>query len=262
MLNTALAVKRTQITQLIDASVQVFHAFANANQGVSKAVAELPGTLNQATATLLKVKTFADLLAPATRNLLPAALAIPAANAATIDLAKPSTPIVRDEIRPFVVAARPLVRNLKPASRNLATATPNLSKVFVVLNHLFNDLGYSPGGGQHGYLWWLAWGDHNARTLFSVQDANGDFRPLFLQASCATFAQVVQNAGPLSSLVLNLTPILGDAGLCPGGTAALARSLHAYNRSLKPTAPASLSSSGGTAAAAPALTNSTRRKAG
>ncbi len=47
-------------------------------------------------------------------------------------------------------------------------------------------LGYNPGGAQHGYLWWLAWLDHNARTLFSLQDANGDFRPLFLQASCAT----------------------------------------------------------------------------
>ena len=53
-------------------------------------------------------------------------------------------------------------------------------------------LGYYPGGTEHGYLWWLAWLDHNARTLFSVQDANGDFRPLFLQASCASLAQIVQ----------------------------------------------------------------------
>ena len=38
-------------------------------------------------------------------------------------------------------------------------------------------LGYAPGAGQHGYLWWLAWLSHNTRTLFSVQDANGPYRP-------------------------------------------------------------------------------------
>ncbi len=219
VLNTALATKRTQIAQLVGTSAKVFHAFANANQGVSRSVADLPGTLNQATATLQKVKTFADLLAPATRNLLPAVQAIPAANAATIALAKPITPVLRTQIRPFVVQARPLVRSLRPASIKLAKATPNLSKVFGVLNHLFNDLGYFPGGGQHGYLWWLSWGSHNARTLFSTQDANGDFRPLFLQASCASLAQIANNV-PLSAQVLNVTSVLTSKTLCPKQAAA------------------------------------------
>jgi len=232
VLNTAMATKRSQIASLIDSGSKVFHAFALANRNVSRAVADLPGTLNQTTSTLLKVQRFASLLAPATRNLLPAAQAIPAANAATISLARPITPVLQHEIRPFVVAARPLVRNLRPASVNLAKATPNLSKTFNVLNHLFNILGYFPGGGQHGYLWWLAWGGHDARTLFSVQDANGDFRPLFLQASCATYGQVVQNLGPLSSLALNIVPILGDAKLCPNGGQALAAGLKGYEKSL------------------------------
>ena len=75
------------------------------------------------------------------------------------------------------MAARPLVRQLKPASVNLAKATPSLSNVFAVLNHFVNMVGYNPGGAQHGYLWWLAWLNHSARTLFAVQDANGVFRP-------------------------------------------------------------------------------------
>ena len=89
-------------------------------------VADLPGTLSQTTATLAQGADVREHLAPATRNLLPAISEIPAANAATIDLARPITPICRTEIRPFVVAARPVVRNLRPASINLATATPNL----------------------------------------------------------------------------------------------------------------------------------------
>jgi hypothetical protein len=75
-------------------------------------------------------------------------------------------------------------------------------------------VGYNPGGSQHGYLWWLAWLDHNARTLFSVQDANGVFRPLFLQASCATLAQIANSVSGAET-ILNLTPILTSLQLCP-----------------------------------------------
>jgi hypothetical protein len=141
----------------------------------------------------------------------------------------PSTPIVKNEIRPFVIAARPVVRELKPAAVNLAKAPPNLNKVFTVLNHLFNMLGYYPTGNQHGYLWWLAWLDHNARTVFSVQDANGDYRPLFLQASCATLTQLV-NQTPLAEAILNLTPILSNAGLCPKQAAANQHAYQAYEK--------------------------------
>ena len=83
-------------------------------------------------------------------------------------------------------------------------------------------VGYNPGGAQHGYLWWLAWLNHNARTLFSVQDANGDYRPLFLQASCATLAQIA-NSVTGSETLLNLTPILTNLNLCPTQAAANAR---------------------------------------
>jgi len=226
-LNTALSHNQGQIVRLVDASSTVFRAFASQDSNISRSIADLPSTLAQTTDTLNKVTTFANLLGPVSRNLLPAAKALPAANAAITALARPSAPIVQNQIRPFVVAARPLVRNLKPAAQNLSKATPNLTKAFDVIQRLGNMLGYNPGNTEHGYLWWLAWLDHNARTLFSVQDANGDFRPLFLQASCATYTQLINSlnsaSGGLGSefeSVLNLTPILTTAGLCPAQSAA------------------------------------------
>ncbi len=199
-LNTALAQKQVQIGQLVVSSSKVFRAFASQEANISRAVADLPGTLDQTTATLAKVQTFANALGPAATNLLPAAADLPTANQALATLAKPSAPILKNQIRPFVIAARPLVRNLRPASVNLAAATPNLSASFTVLNHLFNMLNYEPGAGQHPYLWWLAWLDHNARTLFSLQDANGVFRPLFLQLSCQQLSLL---AGGSYSLVMS-----------------------------------------------------------
>jgi len=226
-LNTALATKQGQIIQLVDSSATVFRAFASQDTNISRAIVDLPGTLQQTAATLNKVQAFAKLLGPTAANLLPAARSLPAANAAITALAKPSAPIVQSQIRPFVVAARPLVRNLEPAATNLAAATPNISKTFDVLNRFVNMLGYNPGDTEHGYLWWLAWLDHNARTLFSVQDANGDFRPLFLQASCATYTQLVNSLNLASNglgsefeSVLNLSPILTTAGVCPTQAAA------------------------------------------
>ncbi len=209
-LNTALGSNQAQIVQLVDASATVFRAFASEDQNVSRTVADLPATLSQTTATLAKVQAFANLLGPTASSLLPAAQSIPAANQALAALAQPSAPIIQNEIRPFVVAARPLVRNLRPAATNLAAATPNLGGVFTVLNHLFNDLGYSPGGGQHGYLFWQAWAQHIARTLFSVQDANGVFRPLFIQASCSALSGL----NLTSSLVVGVLQINPVQTLC------------------------------------------------
>jgi phospholipid/cholesterol/gamma-HCH transport system substrate-binding protein len=217
-LNDALATKQGQLVQLVGSSAKVFHAFASEDTNITRAVRDLPGTLSQTTATLQKVTTFARILGPTSTSLLPAARSLPAANAALVKLAVPSTPVVKNQIRPFVIAARPTVRQLKPASINLAKATPKLNGTFNVLNHLVNMLGYYPSGNdQHGYLWWLAWLDHNARTLFSVQDANGVFRPLFLQGSCAALNQIATGVSG-SALLLNLDPIIGPTGICNNGT--------------------------------------------
>jgi hypothetical protein len=63
-------------------------------------------------------------------------------------------------------------------------------------------LGYNPEGPgceganqpsscQHGYLWWLAWLGHEVRTLFSMQDANGVYRPIFLELNCASYGELL-----------------------------------------------------------------------
>ena len=100
-----------------------------------------------------------------------------------------------------------------------------------MLNHFVNLLGYNPGDQIHGYLWWLAWADHDARSLFENQDANGDYRNLFLQVSCATAAQIAGGLnGALEEVVLNLTPILTDAGLCPAQAKANATAFQQFER--------------------------------
>jgi phospholipid/cholesterol/gamma-HCH transport system substrate-binding protein len=245
-LNDALAAKQTQITSMVDASSRVFGTLASEDKNISRAVNDLPGTLQQTTATLQKVQLFAQQLGPTASKLLPAAAGLPAANQALAALARPAAPIVKNQIRPFVIAARPVVRNLRPASGHLASATPNLSKTFGVLNGLFNMLGYYPGGSQHGYLWWLSWLGHNGRTLFSQQDAVGNFRPVFPQASCATLLSLGTFPG-IGSLLNVIGPIVANSSLCPQQAAAVSAAYRNYKSGHAGSAKLPLASSATTA---------------
>jgi phospholipid/cholesterol/gamma-HCH transport system substrate-binding protein len=219
VLNGALAQKGNDLAELVGTSSQVFRALASQDQNITRAVGDLPGTLRQTTQTFGKVKTLADVLGPAVTKLRPTVKALNSANKQITPFAKEAAPILRTEIRPFVRDARPVVRDLKPASKNLATATPDLTRTFTVLNHLFNMVGFNPNGREgpdnpkrdEGFLYWIAWLDHNGAALFSSSDANGPFRPVTLGAPCSTLKQTGDANPPLGMI---LAPALADPHVC------------------------------------------------
>jgi phospholipid/cholesterol/gamma-HCH transport system substrate-binding protein len=218
-LNGALASKGDDLAELVQTSSAVFRALASEDTNITRAVGDLPGTLRQTTQTLGKVKTLADVLGPAVTKLRPTVKALDSANHAITPFAKEAAPILRTEIRPFLRDARPVVRSLKPASKNLAAATPDLTRTFTVLNHLFNMVGFNPNGREgpdvakrdEGFLFWLAWLDHNGAALFSSSDANGPLRPVTLGAPCSTLKQTGDANPPLGMI---LAPALSDPNVC------------------------------------------------
>jgi phospholipid/cholesterol/gamma-HCH transport system substrate-binding protein len=219
VLNGALAQKGDDLAELVSTSSTVFRALASQDQNITRAVGDLPGTLQQTTQTFGKVKTLADVLGPAVTKLRPTVRALDSANKAVTPFAKEAAPILRTEIRPFIRDARPVVRDLKPASKNLKTATPDLTRTFTVLNHLFNMVGFNPNGKEgpdnakrdEGFLFWIAWLDHDGASLFSSSDANGPFRPVTLGAPCSTLKQTGDANPPLGMI---LAPALADPHVC------------------------------------------------
>ncbi|MDX6644060.1 MAG: phospholipid/cholesterol/gamma-HCH transport system substrate-binding protein [Solirubrobacteraceae bacterium] len=213
LLNTQLASQSGEVSELIEASSVVFRAFASEDQNISRAIADLPGTLRQTTITLGKVERFAKVLGPTADNLRPAVRALNRANIALRPFALEAAPILKKQIRPFVRDARPIVTDLKPAAMNLAKATPDLTGAFNVLNHLFNILGFNPkpGGGPAAsgdtvsYLFLIAWLSHQGTNLFSSQDANGSYRPVFIAAPCQSLAaDLPAQLGPATTLITGL----------------------------------------------------------
>jgi phospholipid/cholesterol/gamma-HCH transport system substrate-binding protein len=222
-LNTELAGRGGELSQLVSASAQVFRAFASENQNISLAVRRFPGALRQTTDTLGRVNTFAQVLGPTADKLRPAVRALNTANAAIQPFAKEAAPILRQRIRPFVRDARPLVRELKTPGRQLADATPDLTRSFVVLNKLFDLFSYNSNGREgpekanrdEGYLFWIAWVTHQTTHLFTSGDAHGSYRPVTLGGPCGILKGALAEDPTGIFANMNLGQILGAGGVCP-----------------------------------------------
>jgi phospholipid/cholesterol/gamma-HCH transport system substrate-binding protein len=218
-LNAELAGKDDQLAALVDSASKVFRTFAAEQQNLGRAVGDLPGTLRQTTDTLGRVERFARVLRPTADDLRPPVQALDRANAQVKPLAEEATPIVREQIRPFVRDARPLVRSLRAPAADLAASTPDLTSTFTTLNHFLNLASYNEKGRQgptvagrdEGYLFWLAWLQHNGAALFSSSDANGPFRPVTLGGTCSVLRELTGDNPPLNLL---FQPALLDQKVC------------------------------------------------
>lgn len=234
LLNTELAGKDDELAQLVDSASTVFRSFASQDVNISRTLRDLPPTLRQTTGSLRKLQTFANVLRPTATDLIPTAKALDKANRAVRPFAKEATPIIKNDIRPFVRQSRPLVRSLRPASENLAKSTPDLTRSFVVLNHLFNLLGFNQDGREgpdkasrdEGYLFWIAWLQHNGAAVFSTADAHGSLRPVSVTGTCTAIKasideQFSSQLPPAAATFLSgLTGVVTDPNVCGAVTAA------------------------------------------
>ena len=226
-LNVELAGKDDELAGLVRSASRSFRALASERQNVAGTVRELPSTLRQATSTLAKVDTFANVLRPTADKLVPVAGALQRANVATRPFAEEAAPQLAADIRPFVREARPLVRELRAPVRDLVAAEPGLTRTFRVLNHLFNMAAHNPGGREapggagreEGYLFHLAWLSHQAVNVFSNADAHGPQRTLTIGGTCTTLRGTAASA-PQAEFLFGLTGVLTDPAVCGGAPSA------------------------------------------
>jgi phospholipid/cholesterol/gamma-HCH transport system substrate-binding protein len=225
-----LSGKDKELVRLVDESNTVFKAFANQSTNVSASVAKLPGTLQDTSATLDKLQAYAPLLSNTLESLRPAFRQLDKTNAAVLPLVHEGTPIVQNQIRPFVRTARPYVRNLKPAAEDLSTAAPDLTASFHQLNRLLDMAAFNPKGAEpvtgdatkdtardEGYLYWAAWTVQNSVSLFSTSDATGPFRRALAGFSCTGIKETL-NQTPAAGAIIGLSNVLNTPGLCSGTT--------------------------------------------
>ncbi len=184
LLVEAVGGKDEQLAELVSASNAVFATFAKEDANFRKTLHLLPGALEKTGNELAKVKTASDALGTTLTKLEPFAKALAPAQLATKKLSLATTPIIKNDIRPFAREILPVVNELEPSTEDLAKAFPKFTVTFGVLNEFFNELAYNPGPKKAGFLFFLDWGNHDLNSVVSSSDANGPLGRSLVYFNC------------------------------------------------------------------------------
>jgi phospholipid/cholesterol/gamma-HCH transport system substrate-binding protein len=209
LLMDELGAKDDQVAQFVENSNAVFATLAHQDANLRSTLQELPSTLNETQRGLGKAKLLADELGPTLQALRPGARALGPTLRSVRPFVTKTTPVIHDEIRPFVRASRPTVKQLRPTLKDLAIATPDLTRTFKVVNYLLDELAYNPPGQEEGYLFWVSWANHLGNQIFTTQDAHGPIRRGLFIASCQDVPVLnqVSQANPLLGTLTDLLNI-------------------------------------------------------
>jgi phospholipid/cholesterol/gamma-HCH transport system substrate-binding protein len=215
--STALAQRDRQLAALVDSANANFEQFAAEEGALREALRLFPPTLTQAETTLRKTETLASELGPTLEGLRPFARALPTALRKTRPFFNETTPIIRDQIRPFARDVQPTVRDLRATTEDLAVVTPRLTRSFRVLNKFFNTLAYNPPGAAEPFLFWAGWLAHSGATLYNLQDAHGAIRRNLLLVNCPGYTNLnlVAEGNPQLGTVIRLLNLPPEAQACP-----------------------------------------------
>jgi phospholipid/cholesterol/gamma-HCH transport system substrate-binding protein len=227
LLTEALGSKDKQLAQLVEASNAVFKTFSAEDVNLRKTLHLLPSALHKTSVGLGKLSTATNLLGPTLHKLDPFAKALGPGNAATRTLALKTTPIIKNEIRPFAREIGPTVAELGPSSEKAAEAFPKVAVSFSVLNEFFNELAANPGAGKGGFLFFLDWANHNLNSVVSTADAHGTVGRSVIYFNCKILPifEGVQQINPSVNLLISLLkpPTGPECATDKLGTASAAR---------------------------------------
>jgi phospholipid/cholesterol/gamma-HCH transport system substrate-binding protein len=207
LLSGELANHDKQLADFVTSSNQVFRSFANQQSSLQQTVAELPATLRSTQSALASGDRLARVSKPALTRLIPQAEATGPALKALRPLFHDTTVPIRDQIRPFTRKVQPVIRHLAQGSVPLRKSTQNLKGGFSNLNYLLNGLAYNPPGRDEGYLFWVAWLNHDSNSALGAQDANGVLTRGLVVLSCATsqLAESVTATRPQLNTIRQIT---------------------------------------------------------
>jgi phospholipid/cholesterol/gamma-HCH transport system substrate-binding protein len=212
-----LARTDVRLAEWVTSQNQAIGGFAAQEAALRETLQEFPSALRETREALISGDALSAQLGPASEALIPAAQAFAPAQRDIQDLFDATTGPIRDQIRPFAREQQPTVRILKQASQPLADTTQGLGRSVGELNQLFNGLAYNPPGQAEGYLFWIAWLNHNNMSLMLTQDANGPLpRGAVLQAcGTAVNAESFASARPFIRTLQQVTNVTPSTEICP-----------------------------------------------
>jgi phospholipid/cholesterol/gamma-HCH transport system substrate-binding protein len=212
-----LGASDTQLAEFVSSSNEVMDSFARQEASLRASLRELPGALEATRGALESGESFGRALGPAARALIPSAEALGPALREVRPFLDQTTQPIREQIRPFTRQTSDALRHIRQGSKPLAGTTKGLSGGLSELNKLLNALAYNPAGPEEGYLFWLAWLNHNTNNMFMLQDALGPLRRGLVIQNCltATVAEGLAAERPFLRTLQQLTNVPMSSTICP-----------------------------------------------
>ena len=175
----------------------MFATFAKEDANFQSTLHLLPGALDKTGNGLGKLATASDALGPdAARAASRSRRRSRPPRKPPQALALKTTPIIKNEIRPFAREILPVVNELAPVDRRNSPKPSRSSPTsFAVLNEFFNELAYNPGPSKAGFLFFLDWGNHNLNSVVSTADANGPLGRSLIYFNCEVAADPQRRLG-------------------------------------------------------------------
>jgi phospholipid/cholesterol/gamma-HCH transport system substrate-binding protein len=219
LLITAIGGKDKDLSELVVSQNAVFEAFANEDAKLRETLRLLPNALSTTRTALEKSTAATNELGPTLGKLRPGAAALADAQKALRPFARQTTPVLKNQLRPFAREAQGPVEHLRPAVANLAQTTPNLTKSFSLLNKLLNGFAYNPKGNAESFLFYGLWLNHIGASVYSTQDAFGPIRRGVILTDCIALGalQATRTIDNQLGTLIDLTNLPTKQEACPGG---------------------------------------------
>lgn len=198
---TELGDRDSQLTEFVKGNEGVFRAISDQDQSLKQTIQLLPGALGATNTAVTQATTLGKTLSSTLGPLDKSARGLGPTLADLRPFFRETTPVIRDQLRPFSVKAQPTARELVPAAHQLAQATPHLGTLATELNNIVNELAYKPKNGQ-SYLFYLPWASHDTNSVLSTQDGVGPIRRSLILFSCGSLELLQDLANPKNNPTL------------------------------------------------------------
>jgi phospholipid/cholesterol/gamma-HCH transport system substrate-binding protein len=200
-LATELGDRDSQLTQFVRGNEGVFRALSHQDQALQQTIELLPPALRATNTALTHATALGQTLNSTLGRLAPAARGLGPTLADLQPFLRQTTPVIRNQLRPFSVKAQPTAKLLIPAAHQLAQATPGLQTLASELNNIVNELAFKPATGQ-SYLFYLPWANHDTNSVLSSQDGIGPVRRSLILYSCGSLQLLQSLAEPKNNPTL------------------------------------------------------------
>jgi phospholipid/cholesterol/gamma-HCH transport system substrate-binding protein len=213
---TVLGRNSGALTRFVASSDEVFGSLAAEQDNLRRTFGELPATLEQVRRTTTGVTPVLASARSASKGLLPGARALGPGLRAVAPFFTQTTPVLRDQLRPYARAAQAPTRQLRRATDGLSEATGPSEAAFKDINRLLNEIAYDPPGNTPSQAFWAGWAGHQFNSVVSAQDAQGPYVHSLVVTICEAL-HILPNfvlGDPPLALVLSLSNFPKEQDVC------------------------------------------------